>query len=288
MLPVNIDIGKLAKPATVLIEKISSAIGILYEPKRIVNNAKAEAEARKIATLVNIEISELEKRALERFVHQEARKQENIEAITAEAITSLPNDADVSKLDEDWIAHFFNLCDKTSDSEMQTLWGRILSGEASKSGSFSKRTINLVSTLDKKDAELFTKLCQFVWMIGEPVPLIFDSTNPIYIDQNINFSTLNHLQTIGLVSFNNLSGFVRKSLPKQFSIFYYGQQINFECPMESNNELQLGRVIFTAAGKELVSICGSVPNSKFLDYSLENWQKENLIVSRVDPTQNFS
>jgi len=212
-------------------------------------------------------------------VHQEARKQENIEAITTEAIKSLPNDADVSKLDEDWIVHFFNQCDKTSDKEMQTLWGRILSGEASKSGAFSKRTINLVASLDKSDAELFTKLCQFVWMIGEPVPLIFDDSNAIYLDQGVNFSTLNHLQTIGLISFNNLTGYIKPGLPKRFSIFYYGKQINFECPLEMDNQLKIGQALFTQAGKELVPICGSMSNNDFLSYSLDSWRKDNLILS---------
>jgi hypothetical protein len=42
-----INLGGLAKPVTVLIEKISNAVGILYEPKKIVKRAKADAEAKK-------------------------------------------------------------------------------------------------------------------------------------------------------------------------------------------------------------------------------------------------
>ena len=36
---VIIELGKLSEPATVLIEKISNATGILYEPKRIIKKA---------------------------------------------------------------------------------------------------------------------------------------------------------------------------------------------------------------------------------------------------------
>ena len=45
--PVNsiVNIGELAKPATVLIEKISSAVGCLYEPTKVKRLARAEAEA---------------------------------------------------------------------------------------------------------------------------------------------------------------------------------------------------------------------------------------------------
>ncbi len=41
MVPDLINLGKLSKPATVLIEKVSSAIGFLYEPNRIKRKAKA-------------------------------------------------------------------------------------------------------------------------------------------------------------------------------------------------------------------------------------------------------
>ncbi len=43
-----INLGDLSKPATILIKKISNAVGILYEPRRIKNTAKAEAEADKL------------------------------------------------------------------------------------------------------------------------------------------------------------------------------------------------------------------------------------------------
>jgi hypothetical protein len=47
-------------------------------------------------------------------------------------------------LDEDWIAHFFDKCENVSNKEMQTLWSRLLAVEATTSGTYSKRTIDLV------------------------------------------------------------------------------------------------------------------------------------------------
>lgn len=123
-----INLGDLSKPATVLIEKVSNAVGVIYEPYHIKRKARAEAEAEKIKALAKIELTELEQRALDRFVHQETRKQANIEQITAQAAASLPSDAQVENLDEDWIAHFFKQCDTVSDKEMQSLWARLLSG----------------------------------------------------------------------------------------------------------------------------------------------------------------
>jgi hypothetical protein len=40
-----INLGDLSKPATVLIEKISDAVGALYKPRQIKRLAQAEAES---------------------------------------------------------------------------------------------------------------------------------------------------------------------------------------------------------------------------------------------------
>ena len=74
-----INLGDLSKPATVLIEKISDAIGGIFRPYQIRRIAQAEGEAEKIRTLSQIEITDLQRRAIQRFVVEEAKKQQNIE-----------------------------------------------------------------------------------------------------------------------------------------------------------------------------------------------------------------
>lgn len=184
-----INLGELSKPATVLVEKVCNAVGILYEPARIKRNARAESEAEKIKALARIELREIEERALERFVRQETRKQENIESITAQAAATLPESAHVEGLEEDWVANFFKHCDTVSDVEMQSLWARLLAGEATTPGSYSMRTVDFISTIDKKDAALFTTFSQFVWMIGAPTPLIYEVEDEIYRKNGITFGS---------------------------------------------------------------------------------------------------
>jgi Protein of unknown function (DUF2806) len=225
-----INLGDISKPATVLIEKVSNAVGIIYEPTRIRRKAVAEAEATKIAAVAALELKEIEQRALERLVHQETRKQENIESITSQAASALPSDANVENLDEDWVAHFFKQCDTVSDKEMQSLWSRLLAGEATAPGTFSKRTVDLVSSIDKKDAALFTTFCQFLWVVGDLCPLIFDLKEEIYSSQGITFSALKHLDSIGLISFEALSGYQRQGFGKYAHIFYFGRPTLIEFP----------------------------------------------------------
>lgn len=44
---IDLSLSGLSEPGTKLIEKISDAIGVLYEPTRIRKKAKAEAEAKR-------------------------------------------------------------------------------------------------------------------------------------------------------------------------------------------------------------------------------------------------
>lgn len=276
-----INLGNLSKPATVLVEKVCNAVGIIYEPVHIKRRARAEAEAEKIKAVARIELSEIEHRAIERLVYQEARKQVNIEQITAQAAAALPDSAKVEDLDEDWVAHFFKQCDTVSDKEMQSLWARLLSGEATTPGTFSRRTVDFASSIDKKDAALFTKFCQFVWVLDDTTPLIYELDNDVYAKQGINFGALKHLDTIGLISFEALSGYVRTGFGKHTYAFYYGRPTLIEFPADEKNQMQIGHAILTTTGKELVPVCGSVRNEEFYQYAVQKLSQNGLILSSI-------
>jgi len=276
-----VNLGDISKPASILIEKISDAIGAIYEPKRIVKKAEAEAEAKKILAKADIEIEKMQERAITRLIVQQTKKQANIEKITKAAILELPEDAQVENLEEDWIIDFFSKCENVSDEEMQTLWAKILSGEATKPGSFSKRTVLLVSTLDKRDAELFAKLSQFIWFLDENIPLIFDHANPIYTKAGINFEVLQHLDSIGLATFNTITGYIRQGYGKRAFAAYNNQGFLIEFNQDTNNQISTGQVLLTSIGKELLSICASQPNKEFEDFVLNKWGNENLKIKKV-------
>jgi hypothetical protein len=212
-----VNLGELTKPATVLIEKISEAIGGIFRPYQIRRIAEAEAQASSIKAISQIEITELQRRALYRFFSEEAKKQQNIESITAKALPELAEAATPERVEDDWITNFFDKCRLISDEEMQMLWSRVLAGEASSPGRYSKRTVSILSSLDKSDAALFTKLCSFTWDMGEFVPVVFDAQDTIYTGAGINFVTLKHLDEIGLISFESFTGYQRTKLPLKWT-----------------------------------------------------------------------
>ena len=273
-----INLGELSKPATVLVEKVCNAVGIVFEPNRIVRRAIAEAKAEIIKAKASIEIRNIEHRAIDRLIYEETRKQENIESITFQAATNLSSDAKVEMLDEDWVTHFFKHCNTVSDVEMQTLWARVLTGEATKSGTFSKRTVQFISTLDKSEAELFSKLCQFVWMVDEPFPYITDVESEIYLEHGINAYSLAHLQSIGLIVYEDylirtLSDLTKK---KRNSVIFKYFDKSHTLPMNEDDVMMIGKVLFTKLGKELFSISGAIKNTNFYEHVLNEWSKNSF------------
>ncbi|MGA2602344.1 MAG: DUF2806 domain-containing protein [Bryobacteraceae bacterium] len=273
-----VNIGELTKPATVLVEKISDAVGGIFRPYQIRRIAEAEAHAEKVKAVSQIEISELQHRAMRRFFCEEANKQQNIESIAASALPQLSDAATPENLEDDWIINLFDKCRLISDEGMQVLWSRILAGEANAPGRFSKRTINLLSSLDKSDAELFRSLCSFNWWLGNFVPLVFDVNDPIYSSGGISFNTLIHLDEVGLISFEAIAGFRRARLPQKFTASYYGREIVINFPRPEDNDLRIGTVLLSKVGQELGSICDSAPLPEFFEYSIDRWRSLGVTV----------
>ena len=268
-----VNLGNLSKPAEVLIEKVSSAIGGIFEPWQIKRVAMAEAEASLVEAKAEIEITDLHRRAMRRFVEEEASRQDNMEQITMKALPQLKNESEPSRMEDDWVTNFFDKSRIVSDNDMQDLWARVLAGEANSPGTYSKRTVNFLNDLDKKDAELFSALCGFCWFVNGVTPLIFDAEASIYNDKGINFNTLKHLDTIGLIQFNSLTGFVRKGLPKTLTAFYYGQLLTLAMENEEGAKLSIGMVLLTQVGRELARICQAPGVDGFVEYVKDKWSK---------------
>ncbi|MCA1623049.1 MAG: DUF2806 domain-containing protein [Acidobacteria bacterium] len=180
------------------------------------------------------------------------------------------------RIEDDWIANFFDKCRIVSDKEMKSLWSKVLAGEANNPNSFSKRTVNFLASLDKSDAELFTSLCSFAFFWQEVIPILYDVENSIYNDVGIDFSSLTHLDAIGLINFSEL-GFLQKGNFQKFIIYYYEIPFVVEFETEKVNSIQIDKVLLTQIGEQLAKICNSKPVDGFVDYVIENWIKEQKL-----------
>lgn len=282
---VSIDID-LTKPVTVLVEKIANAVGVAYEPTRIKRHAKAEAEAKIILAKAQVKATSIEERAVRRLVLEESKKQNNMESIIGQAIPQLDGQAKPEDLDDDWITNFFEKSRNVSDQDMQAVWSRLLAGEANRPGSYSKRTINLLAELDKSDAALFTMLANFTLIIpnGGIYPYVNDVQNDIYQANGIDFSRLQHLDSLGLIKFSNITGYKTYRANQKggnYLVVYQGRPLLVTIPDDKDSELHTGHVMYTQQGEELFRICAKQPIHGFAEYFIDAIEKSGLNIREL-------
>ena len=262
-----INVGELTKPATVLIERISDAIGLLYAPRHVRRMAAAEADAAKIAKYAQIDISEIERRAMERCTLEEGKHQHNMESIIKEALGYVKKDANPEDIEEDWITSFFSKCRNISNREMQSLWARVLAGETNKPGSFSPRTLEFLPSLSKYDASVFTELCTFCWDLDSfgPTLLVFDDENEVYMKHRIFLGTLQHLDSIGLISLRVDDDYYIRIPHREFTVSYFGRSVRLR--QRISNKFYVGKCMLTAVGRELAPISGAQPSEHYFQWA---------------------
>lgn len=135
------------------------------------------------------------------------------------------------------------------------------------------------------DDQLFEILCQFIWIQGEPLPLIFDLDHPIYSDQGITPSTLKRLESAGLIMIEP-QGFIKKGFGRHTRIFYCGRPTKIGFPENQNNALDLGHVLLTEQGKALALTYTITRNQQFYEYVINRWFQQGLILSSVQIERN--
>ncbi len=272
-----INFGDLSKPANMLIEKIAEGTGGLFKPWQIKRVAKAEAEALIYKTKAQVESDDLQQRALERFANEEIRKQLNMESIVQKALPDIQKDAKPETMDNDWIANFFDKCRLISDEEMQSFWAKILAGETNKHGSYSKRAVNFLQTIEKKDAELFSILCSYTILVNDMFhPLIFHENDAIYKVNGIHYRNLSHLDTIGLIKYNQLARHYLQFNKNKTNGNLNTQRIIIESSY-NGTKIYAGCIFFTQIGQELAKIVEIKPNPEFVNYALSELSKDKAI-----------
>lgn len=278
-----INIGELSKPATVLVEQVSQAVGGLFKPWQIRRTAGAEADAEKIAAMAKIEITDLHRRALHRAVEEETVHQANMEKITALALPDLAANAEPEKIERDWLTDLFQKCRFVTNEEMQRLWARILAGEANKPGQFSRRTLSNLASLGKVEAEAFTQICRCTFKLsheGTSLRLIYlrNLTPEDEIDPGIE----DLLEEAGLVRPSNRP---RQDKCTMFdaplpSFSYYGESFRMaQGPLDYfRSDLH-----FTQSGAELAAVCETTALPGYLGLVLREWLLDDSYSLQIEP-----
>lgn len=171
-----------------------------------------------------------------------------------------PPDRDV---DEDWLFAWRDNVGKISAEDLQRIWGSILAGEIKSPGSYSIRTLELLRTLSKTEAEIISKVARYV-IDGK---IARGATH--YLDeQGVNFAVLYRLQHMGVVA-----GVEALALQTTHKTVVEGK---FLCALRSNGKalivehedpskvLQFEVYLLTEVGSQILTLGSFEPDLDYL------------------------
>ncbi len=277
----------------------------------VANERRAEAEAR--VKLINTTASQIANQmqtdqeyarvAVQKYGMRILREQVNLDLICKEAAidirdTSHSTEQSAQKeppstIDDDWLNAYEVEARLKSTAKMQAYFGRMLSGEIQKPGSFSRRTVRILASLDQETARHFARLCSICTSIDpEDVRVVSiegNAANNALQEYGLSFAILNLLNENGLVisDYNSWMDFVpcieaevndaRKQgfcLPLIFQGRHY--------TLEPTSRASVGKVIrmhgvaLTKSGRELSRIVKVEPVDKYSQDLARYFQQRDL------------
>lgn len=277
------DVAGVSEPLKKLIEVCAEGIGAIARPWLIRRDAKALVDAQATLEKANLLVASADlattgSQIVVRVEYREAKRHRNLCAVVSEAKETMPNEVSEQSVDSDWIARFFSYAEDVSNEEMQRLWGRLLSGEVSRPGSFSMRALELTKSLSSEEASIFHLLCKYslgsdcVFSMDEPL-LNFkrkstefaigskeDEWEDFYVDAGITRPQFTLLEEIGLLSSTWGTTRTWKSGPDPAAtvlVWMKGDQcigIRNEAPTEDGWSFTVPTIELTHIARQLISV----------------------------------
>lgn len=245
-----------------------------------------ESTGERIQNELNIPKEYLAK-ASSKFASKIIKEQINLDGIILTTANELSNqeikeeNQTIEEISDDWLNEFESHARLKSSNEMNLIFSKILSGEISKPGTYSLRTIRLISQLDNDAARFFQVLCSLA--ISLHSKSYSTDTRVVYFDDLLTNSSLgkyglsvdaiNILQEYGLIipeyqSYHNYSDCIRQEEFKQlnnkticFQKRHYVLTPTFH--QKTFGGVYLLGIVLTKAGKELLEIIPSVEQEQY-------------------------
>lgn len=256
-----------AKPAQTLIKKFR--ISRLYDPTYARRMNKAECENRIRNAKTDLEVAKI--RAEERAINEQI----NTDVIVRDAAQMLSPHARPEDVDEDWIHKVADKAKVVSDADMQSLWAKILAGEAENPSSFSYRVLEEVSQLSKVEAAAFTRLAGYVWMIGPqfstPVIISDEEHHTLWRTFDcplLNTNLVKRIKPARTIYFNDDS-----DIGRSFDVSYFGRNCTLRVK-RTGVSFNFG-IDLTHIGQALVPLCGGEPIPGEYERVVDRWRRED-------------
>ncbi|MDU0112052.1 TIGR03899 family protein [Psychrosphaera aquimarina] len=224
-----------------------------------------------------------------------SRQQNNLEKIFSLALEYINQDAQFDRLDLDWMMKFTELAKNCYSQTMHELWARIIAVELSKIGTFSYKSLKVLSELSTKEALLFYKAVNLTSRIGEDKSAkiltgvykkptfmsIFSNNNRKTI--NLNKFGLSYPQIISLAEIGLIYEQEIESAPylhkESIHLSYVGKSYQLRVKQK---EVILTYYKLTQTGNELCKLITTEFNKGYLNSLLSDFNSLLDITSNTD------
>lgn len=308
------DLAGISEPLKRLFELLAEGVGSVVRPYLIKKTAEAKAyemrvisqaladsrkllggveyEDGKIKILPSSETSNptpsLPERAASRTEYQELRKQQNIEAVCANAAEILVSKSEISeeRPEPEWINQFFDIAGKISTEDLRYWWGKLLAGEITKPGSFSLRTLDTLKNLSRQEAEAFEKLGKYI-LIDEDIAFFPEQTRHQFKqDDTLNLTNILALQEAGLIASSTLNLSINPSNSDGTFEFIYSSLIIFFEGRSNTHYVDASVWALTKAGRELLKLVTVQPYMEYVEFVAQIFKHDGMKVAWAPIVKN--
>ncbi len=179
-------------------------------------------------------------------------------------------------VDEDWLHRWQDFAGEVAAEDMQYLWGRLLAGEVKRPGSFSLRTLDMLRSISKEDAEKIARLAPY-HISGDVL-----YRDDILDKHGIVFSLLIEMQELGMLSGVDSTGMRKYFNTQKNGVFSHlltckGTALLIEHEDESKS-LKLPCYKFTIVGQQIMELCEEDINEEYLLSLADTIMKKGFVV----------
>ena len=190
---------------------------------------------------------------------QSEKRMANMQSIVGQSIEQMPEQVPDTPVDHDWAARFFDCAKDISDEEMQKLWAKLLAGEVERPGSASLRTLHILRTMTQKEAELFARAVNYIFMEFDSAAWMFRADTGVQAFSDISMEELYSLIEAGLV-IPGQQFRLATSYPDGYGRFFYADKKILRVP----GEFSIPVYNFSISGTQLAKCIKPTVNAEYL------------------------
>ena len=189
--------------------------------------------------------------------------------------------------DEKFIRNFVSSVEVVCDDDILRMFGKILAGEAEVLGRFSKRTMSILSDMDKTSAEAFELLCSVSigGAVGDEfvplIPLVYGFGDKGSWTPLVDSDSLADLGCLGLVHYYPYmiltpKAGMRFSTGNRYQLVLNGQR--YIITNDRGTDILCMEVALTAEGSQLSTICKAGCAAGFEDLVLDSLRERGCSI----------